>query len=147
MSTATVSLQPPVAVQWTKNGRIVTLGKIYHQPDGTLAFGTPYAGRPFSTPSLPVPVYQFLIDLGAQDWIIRFDRKLKGYRIRLDAVGRLGRLTEDGELSVPLHLFEPCPYPQWPFATRAVLVPPMPDDKPAAKGNPLAANRKTGGVR
>jgi hypothetical protein len=83
---------------------------------------------------------RFLLDLGVQDWIIRFDRQQKAYRIRLAVVGRLGSLTEDGELSVPLHFFEPCRYPRWPYATRTVLVPPMPDCKTTAKGNPLAAN-------
>jgi hypothetical protein len=122
MSTSTVSLRPPVAVQWTKRGRIITLGKVYERPDGSLAFGTPYTVRPFSTPSLPVPVYEFLLDLGVQDWIIRFDRQQKAYRIRLDVIGRLGSLTADDELSVPLRFFEPCRYPAWPYATRTVLV-------------------------
>jgi hypothetical protein len=105
-----------------KRGRVINIGKIYQQPDGSLTLGTPYAGRPFSTPSLPLVVYRFLIDLGVQDWIIRFDRQQKAYRIRLDAIGRLASLTDDGELSVPLHLFEPCRYATWPFATTAVLV-------------------------
>jgi hypothetical protein len=122
MSTTTVSLQLPLAVQWVKNGRTITLGKIYRQPDGTLAFGTPYGNRPFSTPSLPVPAYEFLLDLGVKDWVIRFDRRQKAYRIRLDVIGRLGRLTDEGELSVPLHFFEPIAFPQWPYATRTVLV-------------------------
>ena len=122
MSTATVSPEVPVAVQWTKSGRVITVGKVYRRPDGSLCFGTPYGNRPFSTPSLPVPVYEFLIDLGVQDWIIRLDQRQKAYRIRLDAIGRLGSLTDDGELSVPLHLFEPCRYPQWPYAVRSVLV-------------------------
>jgi hypothetical protein len=43
MSTTTVSLRPPFAVQWTKSGRIITLGKVYERPDGSLAFRTPYA--------------------------------------------------------------------------------------------------------
>jgi hypothetical protein len=122
MSTATVSLQLPAAVQWIKNGRTITLGKVYRQPDGTLAFGTPYAGRRFVTPSLPPAVYRYLLNAGVRDWIIRFDRQQKAYRIRLDVIGRLGSLTDEGELSVPLHFFEPCPYPQWPYATRTVLV-------------------------
>jgi hypothetical protein len=121
MSTATVSLQPPVAVQWVKNGRVITLGKIYQETDG-LAFGTPYGNRPFSTPSLPLRVYEFLLGLNVRFWVIRLDRRQKAYRIRLDAIGRLGSLTDDGELSVPLHLFEPCRYPTWPFAIRTFLV-------------------------
>jgi hypothetical protein len=136
MSTATVSLQPPVAVQWVKNGRIITLGKIFQEFDGSLCFGTPYAGRPFSTPSLPLRVYEFLLGLNVRFWIIRFDRRQKAYRIRLDAIGRLGSLTDDGELSVPLHLFEPCRYPTWPYAVRSILVPPMPNDKTTTRGNP-----------
>lgn len=143
MVSTVVSADIPFAVQYRKVGRVICLGKVFRRPDGTLAFGTPYSGnRRFSTPSLPLAVYQFLLDLGVEAWIVRFDQRQKAYQIRLDAVGRVGSLTADDELSVPLHFFEPCPYPQWPFATRAVLVPPMPDDKPAAKGNPLAANRK-----
>jgi hypothetical protein len=134
--TAVVSADIPFAVQYRKVGRVICLGKVFRQPDGTLAFGTPYAGRPFSTPSLPPVVYRFLIDLGVQDWIIRFDRRQKAYRIRLDAIGRLASLTDDGELSVPLHLFEPCRYPTWPYAVRSILVPPMPNDKTTTRGNP-----------
>ena len=120
--TAVVSANVPFAVQYRKVGRVICLGKVFRQSDGTLALGTPYAGRPFSTPSLPLAVYRFLTDLGVKDWIIRFDRQQKAYRIRLEAIGRLGSLTDDGELSVPLHFFEPCPYPEWPYATRTVLV-------------------------
>jgi hypothetical protein len=117
-----VSVSPPFAVQWRKAGRLIILGKVFRQTDGSLALGTPYAGRRFCTPSLPVAVYRFLHGLGVEDWIIRFDQRQKAYRIRLDAVGRLGSLTADDELSVPLHLFEPCRYPTWPYATRTVLV-------------------------
>jgi hypothetical protein len=132
--TAVVSADIPFAVQYRKVGRVICLGKVFRQPDGTLAFGTPYASRPFSTPSLPLVVYRFLTDLGVKDWIIRLDQRQKAYRIRLDAVGRLGSLTEDGELSVPLHFFEPIPFPHWPYAARTVLVPLMPDCKTTAKG-------------
>ena len=120
--TVVVSADIPFAVQWVKNGRVITLGKVYEELDGSLCFGTPYAGRPFSTPSLPVPVYEFLIGLGVQDWIIRFDRQRKAYRIRLEAIGRLGSLTDDGELSVPMSFFQPIAWPAWPYATRTVLV-------------------------
>jgi hypothetical protein len=120
--TAVVSADIPFAVQWSKRGRVITLGKIYQQPDGTLAFGTPYAGRPFSTPSLPLRVYEFLLGLNVRFWVIRFDQRQKAYRIRLEAIGRLGSLTDEGELSVPLSLFEPCRCPAWPYATRTVLV-------------------------
>ena len=122
MSTATVSPEVPVAVQWVKSGRVITLGKVYEQPDGNLAFGTPYGNRPFSTPSLPLRVYEFLLGLNVRFWVIRFDRQQKAYQIRLDAVGRLGSLTDEGELSVPLHFFEAIGFPQWPYATRTVLV-------------------------
>jgi hypothetical protein len=117
-----VSPTLPYAVKYQKNGRIITLGKVYRQSGGVLVFGTPYAGRPFATPSLPLAVYQFLLDLGVRDWVVRLDRKQKAYRIRLDRVGQLGSLTDEGELSVPLHLFEPCPYPEWPYAVRSVLI-------------------------
>jgi hypothetical protein len=112
----------PYAVKYQKNGRIITLGKVYRQPNGCLTFGTPYANRPFSTPSLPVTVYRHLLELGVTSWIIRFDRQRRAYRIRLDRVAQLGRLTDEGELCVPLHFFEPIAFPQWPFAVRSVLI-------------------------
>jgi hypothetical protein len=123
VSATTVSLQPPVAVQWLKGGRVITLGKVYRQPDGTLALGTPYAGRRFCTPSLPVTVYRFLLDLGVEDWIIRFDQQRKAYRLPLTDIERLATPV-DGELAVPFRHFVPCDYPDWPYAERAVLIEP-----------------------
>jgi hypothetical protein len=120
----TVSLHPPVAVQWVKNGRVITLGKVYRQPGGTLAFGTPYAGRRFCTPSLPETVYRLLSDAGIRDWVIRFDRQRKAYRLPLADIERLATLTGDGELAVKFSYFEPCPFPRWPYATRSLLVEP-----------------------
>jgi hypothetical protein len=120
----TVSLRPPVAVQWLKGGRTITLGKVYRQPDGSLALGTPYAGRRFCTPSLPVAVYRFLLDAGVRDWIVRFDRQRKAYQLPLAEVERLATVTPDVELAVPFHYFVRCDYPAWPYAERAVLVEP-----------------------
>jgi hypothetical protein len=120
--TTAVSPALPYAVKYQKNGRIITLGKVYRRPDGGLSFGTPYAGRPFSTPSLPLAVYEFLLDRNVESWIVRFDRQRRAYRIRLDVIGRLGILTDEGELSVPLHFFEPIAFPQWPYAVRSVLI-------------------------
>ena len=124
MSATTVSLRPPVAVQWPKGGRTITLGKVYRQPDGSLALGTPYAGRRFCTPSLPVAVYRFLLDAGVRDWIVRFDRQRKAYRLPLADIERLATVTPDGELAVPFRHFVPCDYPDWPYAERAVLIEP-----------------------
>jgi hypothetical protein len=120
----TVSLRPPVAVQWRKGGRTITLGKVYRQPDGSLALGTPYAGRRFCTPSLPVAVYRYLLDAGVRDWIVRFDRQRKAYRLPLADIGRLAMVTPDGELAVPFRHFVRCDYPDWPYAERAVLIEP-----------------------
>jgi hypothetical protein len=124
MSTATVSLRPPVAVQWVKNGRTIVLGKVYRQADGSLALGTPYAGRRFCTPSLPTVVCRFLLDAGVRDWVIRFDQQRKAYRLPLAEVEQLATLTPDGELAVPFRHFVRCSYPDWPFAERAVLIEP-----------------------
>ncbi len=123
MST-TVSLGPPYAVQWTKGGRIITLGKVYRQPDGSLALGSPYAGRRFVTPSLPPAVYRYLLDAGVRDWIIRFDRLGTAYRLPLAEVERLATIGPDGELAVKFMHFERCAYPDWPYADQAVLVEP-----------------------
>jgi hypothetical protein len=124
MSTTTVSLRPPVAVQWLKGGRTITLGKVYRQPDGSLALGTPYAGRRFVTPSLPPAVYRYLLNAGVRDWIIRFDWRGTAYRLPLAEVERLATVTPDGELAVPFHYFVRCDYLDWPYAERAVLIEP-----------------------
>jgi len=122
MSTTTVSLRPPVAVQWVKNGRIITLGKVYQQPGGSLVFGVPYATRRFATPSLPSAVYRYLLNAGVRDWIIRFDLLGTAYRLPLADIERLAVVTPDQELAVKFGYFEPCPFPEWPYATRTVLV-------------------------
>jgi hypothetical protein len=119
-----VSAKLPFAVQWPKAGRLICLGKVFCRTDGSLALGTPYAGRRFVTPSLPVAVYRFLLDLGVEDWIIRFDQLAKAYRLPLVEVERLATLTPDGELAVKFSYFEPCPFPRWPYATRSLLVEP-----------------------
>jgi hypothetical protein len=106
-----VSVSPPFAVQWRKAGRLIILGKVFRQTDGSLALGTPYAGRRFCTPSLPVAVYRFLHGLGVEDWIIRFDRQRKAYRLPLADIERLATLTPDGELAVKFSYFESCPFP------------------------------------
>jgi len=118
-----VSLRPPLAVQWRKAGRLITLGKIFVQTDGSLAFGTPYAGRRFCTPSLPVAVYRFLVDFGVEDWIVRFDQLGRAYRLPLADIERLATPV-GGELAVKFSYFEPCPFPRWPYATRSLLVEP-----------------------
>jgi hypothetical protein len=100
------------------------LGKVFRQPDGRLCLGTPYADRRFCTPSLPEAVYRFLLGLGVEDWIIRFDRQRKAYRLPLADIERLATLTGDGELAVKFSYFEPCPFPRWPYATRSLLVEP-----------------------
>jgi hypothetical protein len=124
VSATTVLLRPPFAVQWRKAGRLICLGKVFHQPDGRLCLGTPYGNRRFATPSLPAAVYQRLLDLGVEDWVIRFDRLGKAYRLRLADIERLATPTGDGELAVKFSYFEPCPFPRWPYATRSLLVEP-----------------------
>jgi hypothetical protein len=122
--TTVVSANVPFAVQWRKAGRLICLGKVFRQPGGRLALGTPYAGRRFVTPSLPVAVYRFLLDLGVEHWIVRFDQLAKAYRLPLADIERLATLTPDGELAVKFSYFEPCPFPRWPYATRSLLVEP-----------------------
>ena len=119
-----VSVRPPYAVQYRKSGRLIVLGKVLRLADGRLVLGTPYAGRRFCTPSLPVAVYRFLLDAGVRDWIIRFDQQRKAYRLPLADIERLATLTVDQELAVPFRHFVPCDYPDWPYAERAVLVEP-----------------------
>ncbi len=122
--TNAVSLCPPYAVQYSKGGRLITLGKVYCQPDGSLALGTPYAGRRFVTPSLPAAVLRYLLAAGVRDWVIRFDRRGTAYRLPLTEVERLATVGSDGEYHVPFRHFEPCAYPDWPYAERAVLIEP-----------------------
>jgi hypothetical protein len=117
-----VSVSPPYAVQYRKSGRLITLGKVFRQSDGSLALGTPYANRRFATPSLPPAVLEYLLDAGVRDWVIRFDRLGTAYRLPLVEVERLATTSPDGELAVPFRHFERCPYPDWPYAERAVLL-------------------------
>jgi hypothetical protein len=135
-----VSPTVPYAIKYRKRDRTICLGKICRNDDGELILGTPYKRRPFATPSLPFPVYLHLLEVRVRWWIIRFDDQRRAYRIELAKLDRVATIDADGELTVPLRLFEPCPYPEWPYAVRTVLVPPMPDCKTTAKGNPLAAN-------
>jgi len=122
--TTIVSLRPPVAIQWPKVNRVITLGKVYRQADGSLALGTPYAGRRFATPSLPPAVLQYLLDADVRDWVIRFDRLGTAYRLTLAEVARLATATADGELAVRFQHFVRCPYPDWPYATQRILIHP-----------------------
>jgi len=124
MVSTVVSADIPFAVQYRKVGRVICLGKVFRSPDGRLCLGTPYSNRRFSTPSLPVAVYRFLLDAGVRDWIIRFDLLGKAYRLPLADIERLATLTPDGELAVPFRHFVPCDYPNWPYAEQAVLIEP-----------------------
>jgi len=134
VSVTTISRQPqepvkqtpqvPFAVQWRKHGRLITLGKVYQAPDGRLVFGTPYAGRKFHTPSLPLPVIRFLQTIGVCSWIVRFDRLGTAYVFPLDGVERVGIMAAAGELAVNFRHFVRCDYPDWPYAERAVLIEP-----------------------
>jgi hypothetical protein len=114
----------PYAIRYRKAGRLICLGKVFRQADGSLALGTPYGNRRFATPSLPAAVYRFLLDAGIRDWIVRFDQQRKAYRLPLAAIEQLATLTPDGELAVKFSYFEPCPFPEWPYATRTLLVEP-----------------------
>jgi hypothetical protein len=120
--TTAVSPTLPYAVKYQKNGRVVTLGKIYRNDDGELIFGVPYKGRPFATPSLPLPAYLHLLAAGVRWWIIRFDHERRAYRLALAELDRVATIGADGELTVPLRYFEWCSYPQWPYAVRSVLI-------------------------
>ncbi len=124
MTSTAVSIRPPVAVQYRKAGRLITLGKIYRQPDGSLALGTPYANRRFVTPSLPPAAYRYLLAVGVRDWVVRFDKLGTAYRLPLVEVERLATLSPDGELAVQFRHFERCEYPDWPYAERTVVVEP-----------------------
>jgi len=86
--------------------------------------GDAYAGRRFCTPSLPPAVYRYLLDAGVRDWVIRFDRLGTAYKLPLSDVERLATVTQDDELAVKFGHFARCPYPDWPYAERAVLVEP-----------------------
>ena len=124
MTSTVVSVRPPVAVQYRKAGRPITLGKIYRQPDGSLALGTPYANRRFVTPSLPRVVLDWLLAAGVQDWVIRFDRLGTAYRLPLVDVECLSTVSPDGELAVPFRRFQRCEYPDWPYAERCIVIEP-----------------------
>lgn len=135
---AVVSPSPPYAIQYRKAGRVITLGKVYERPDGALALGTPYAGRRFCTPSLPPAVYEYLLDVGVRDWVIRFDRLGTAYCLRLVDIEHLATVSPDGELAVEFRHFQRCQYPEWPYAERAVLI------EPSQRGDRLPISRVKG---
>lgn len=119
MRHGSVSVELPVAVKYRKNGRIVCLGKVFTAPDGP-AFGTPYKGRAFATPSLPAGVLRWLRAMGVTRWVIRFDERQRAYALPLALVDQVGTLR-DGEWYVPFSHFAPCPYINWPFAEQALV--------------------------
>jgi hypothetical protein len=63
-------------------------------------------------------------DVPFAEWIVRFDRLGKAYRLPLADIEQLATLTPDGELAVPFRHFVPCDYPDWPYAERTALIEP-----------------------
>ncbi len=126
MTTVVSSLKPPIAIRWRKpNGRVVVLGKVYRQLNGSLALGTPYRNRHLATPSLPDAVLRYLTDSGVDQWVIRLDARRRAYALRLEDVRRVGELRADGEWYVWLGRFKPlADWPDWPYASAAVIVKP-----------------------
>lgn len=110
-----------VAVQWSKAGRRITLGKIVRLPSGEVIFGTPYRRRRFSTPSLPDPVLQFLLDQGVQRWVVRFDVLGTAYELSLESVRELGTLR-GGEWYLQFWHFRRTTWPDWPYTTQTIEV-------------------------
>jgi len=117
----TLSLTGAIAVKWSKAGRQIILGKIVRLPSGELIFGTPYRRRRFSTPSLPEPVLQFLLDQKVQHWIVRLDGLGTAYELSLESVREVG-VFRDGEWHVPFQLFQRTDWIEWPYATQTIEV-------------------------
>ncbi len=120
--TVPVSPTLPYAIKYRKHGRTVCLGKVCRNDGGELVFGVPYKRRAFRTPSLPLPVYLHLLEARVRWWVIRFDDQRKAYRLALAKLDQVATVGADGELTVPLRLFEACPYPEWSYAVQFVLI-------------------------
>jgi len=123
MSTISVSLRPPFVVQWRKGNRVIVIGKVL-QLDGRTVLATPYRNRRFHTPSIPLAVFEYLLGIGAEVWIIRHDQQRAAYQIRMGDIPRVATISLDGEWVVPLRSFARCAYVEWPFVERAVLIEP-----------------------
>ena len=123
MSATTVSLRPLFAVQWRKGNRVIVIGKVL-QLDGQTVLATPYRNRKFHTPSIPLAVFEYLLGIGVETWIVRLDQQRAAYRIRLCDIPRVATISPDGEWVVPFRHFTRCAYVEWPFVEQAVLVEP-----------------------
>ncbi len=123
MSAPTVSLQPPFVVQWRKGNRVIVIGKVL-ELGGRMVLATPYRSRRFHTPSIPLAVFEYLLGIGVEDWIVRLDQQQAAYRIRLSDIPRVATISLDNEWVVPFHNFTRCAYVEWPFVEQAILVEP-----------------------
>ncbi len=111
-----------VALQIDKHGRRVTIAKIV-KAGGRAILAMPYRNRRFSTPSLPPSALQFARQHGAVDWVVRFDTEGRCYSLPLADVERVGERRADNEIYVDLRHFKRCPWLDWPWVDRAVLLP------------------------
>jgi len=118
-----VSVRAPFVVQWRKGNRVIVIGKVL-QLDGLTVLATPYRNRRFHTPSIPVAVFEYLLGIGVEDWIVRLDQQQAAYRIRLSDIPRVATMSPDGEWVVPFRCFTRCAYVEWPYAERAILIEP-----------------------
>jgi hypothetical protein len=102
---------------------VIVIGKVLQLGD-RMVLATPYRNRRFHTPSIPQAVLEYLLGIGAEDWVVRLDQQRAAYRIRLSDIPRVATISPDGEWVVPFHHFTRCAYVEWPFVEQAVLVEP-----------------------
>jgi hypothetical protein len=83
--------------------------------------------------TLPLVVVRYAQEHGATAVIIRLDHERLAFRLPLEEALRLGRrepLEGQPELWLSLELFEECPWPAWPYATKIIRLGPGPEELP-----------------
>ncbi len=116
-------LVPGFVIRGHKHGKDCVLAKVVRAwPSGETVIAMPTKSRRFSTPSLPPEALELARRAGATAWVIRMDTKKRCYRLELDQVEMVGEIGEDGELYVPMRNFSPCPWLEWNFVQRAIIL-------------------------
>jgi hypothetical protein len=83
--------------------------------------------------SLPLAVVRYAQEHGARAIVARFDDERLAFRLPLEEALHLGRqelLEGQLEIWLNLELFEECPWPAWPYATKIVRLGPGPEELP-----------------
>jgi hypothetical protein len=126
----------PTAIQVFRPSlrRWVTVAK-FVCVDGEPVLAIPYRHRQRlrEQVSLPLVAIRFAQEYGARAIVVRFDDERLAFRLPLEEALRLGRrelLEGQLEIWLSLELFEECPWPAWPYATKIIRLGPGPEELP-----------------